>query len=73
MIFKTAVNKAFRIENIVTTQDELCRALVTVGKQPAQVKEVINYRKAIFAGFDIIKRQGFLRLSDVKTIQKTIV
>jgi len=61
------------IENIITTQDELYRALVTTGKQPVQVKEVINYRKAIFTGFEIIEKQEFLRVSDIETIQKTIV
>jgi len=33
------------IENIITSQDELYKALATTGKQPTQVKEVINYRK----------------------------
>ena len=61
------------IENIITTQDELYKALTTAGKQPVQVKEVINYRKAIFTGFEIIKKQGFLRVSNIETIQKTIV
>jgi Fic family protein len=61
------------IENIITTQDELYRALATVGKQPVQVKEVINYRKAIFTGFEIIEKQGFLQVSDIETIQKTII
>lgn len=61
------------IENIITTQDELYRALTTTGRQPIEVKEVINYRKAIFTGFDIIQEQGFLRLKDIETIQKTIV
>ncbi len=61
------------IENIITTQDELYRALATTGKQPVQVKEVINYRKAIFTGFEIIEKQGFLRVSDIETIQKTII
>ncbi len=61
------------IENIITTQDELYKALATSGKSPAPVKEVINYRKAIFTGFDIIKKQGFLRLKDIETIQKTII
>jgi len=55
------------------TQDELYKALATKGKQPAQVKEVINYRKAIFTGFNLIQKQGFLRLKDIETIQKTIV
>ncbi len=61
------------IENIITTQDELYKALATKGKQPSQVKEVINYRKAIFTGFGLIKKQGFLRIKDIETIQKTIV
>ncbi len=61
------------IENIITTQDELYKALATKGKQPTQVKEVINYRKAIFTGFDLIKQQGFLRIKDIESIQKTIV
>lgn len=61
------------IENIITTQDELYKALATKGNQPVQVKEVINYRKAIFKGYDLIKKQGFLRINDIDSIQKTIV
>ena len=61
------------IENIITTQDELYKALATKGKQPSQVKEVINYRKAIFVGHDLLKQQGFLRLKDIEFLQKTIV
>ena len=61
------------IENIITTQDELYKALASQRNQPAQVKEVINYRKAIFTGFELIKQQGFLRVKDIVTIQKTIV
>lgn len=61
------------IENIITTQDELYKALATNAKQPFQVKEVINYRKAIFLGFELIKEQGFLRLKNVEVIQKTII
>jgi len=61
------------IENIITTQDALYKALASQGKQLSQVKEVINYRKAIFAGFELIKQQGFLRVKDIETIQKTII
>ena len=61
------------IENIITTQDELYKALASKGKQAIQVKEVINYRKAIFRGFELIKRQGFLRTKDIEDIQKTII
>ncbi|HHH55213.1 MAG TPA: Fic family protein [Bacteroidetes bacterium] len=61
------------IENIITTQDELYKALASQNKQASQIKEVINYRKAIFTGFDLIKKQGFLRIKDIETIQKTII
>ncbi len=61
------------IENIITTQDELYKALATKGEQPTRVKEVINYRKAIFTGFELIQKQGFLRIKDIESIQKTIV
>jgi len=61
------------IENIITTQDELYKALATQGKYQLQIKEVINYRQAIFQGHNIIKKQGFLRLKDIEGIQKTII
>ena len=61
------------IENIITTQDELYKALATNGKQETQVKEVINYRKAIFEGNELIKEQGFLRIKDLEKLQKTII
>lgn len=61
------------IENIITTQDELYKALATNTKQPTQVKEVINYRSAIFSGFELILHQRFLKLKDIETIQKKII
>lgn len=62
------------IENIITTQDELYKAL-TVNKTNVspETKEVVNYRKAIFQGFDLIKEQGFLRVNDIVTIQRELV
>ncbi len=61
------------IENIITTQDELYKALATKRKQPVEIKEVINYRKAIFTGAELIEHQGFLRTKDIESIQKTII
>ena len=61
------------IENIITTQDELYKALSTSTNQPSQIKEVINYRKAIFLGADIINNQGYLRQKDIVELQKTII
>ncbi len=61
------------IENIITTQDELYKALSSSTKQSLQIKEVINYRKAIFLGAEIIKNQGFLKQKDIVELQKTII
>lgn len=62
------------IENIITTHDELYKAL-TINRLNYSVaaKEVVNYRKAIFYGFDLIKRQGFLKVNDIISIQQLLV
>lgn len=62
------------IENIITTQDELYKAL-TVNKTTvsAETKEVVNYRRAIFHGFDLAKEQGFIKVNDIVSIQQQLV
>ncbi|MPR35948.1 Fic family protein [Salmonirosea aquatica] len=62
------------IENIITTQDELYKAL-TVNKSNSspQTKEVVNYRKAIFLGFELVQKQGFLRVNDIVRIQEELL
>ncbi len=62
------------IENIITTQDELYRALTISQKNiSSATKEVINYRKAIFLGFDFVKNQGFLTVNDIVKVQQSLV
>lgn len=61
------------VENIITTHDELFKAISTQGKLDPQTKEVINYRKAIYRGFNLIQKQGFLRLNDIIELQRIIV
>ena len=62
------------IENIITTQDELYKALTVKNTNiTPETKEVVNYRRAIFVGFDIIQKQGFLRVNDIVTIQQELV
>jgi len=62
------------IENIITTQDELYKALtVNKSKITPETKEVVDYRKAIFYGFDLAKDQGFLRVNDIVNIQQELV
>ena len=61
------------IENIITSQDELYKALSSKAKHTSEAKEVINYRKAIFRGYEIIKSQEFLRLSDIVELQGIVI
>jgi Fic family protein len=62
------------IENIITTQDELYKALtVNKSKISADTKEVVNYRKAIFQGFEYIDKQGFLGVNNIVSIQQELV
>ncbi len=62
------------IENIITTQDELYKAL-SVNKRniSAETKEVVNYRSAIFQGFDLAKFQGFIKVNDIVSIQQELI
>jgi len=49
------------IENIVTTNDELYKAISTNAKKIDQnTKEVLHYRKALWQGFDTLKSKPFL-------------
>lgn len=62
------------IENIITTDDELYTALtINQANITSATKEVINYRKAIFLGFDFLTNQGFIKVNDIVKIQQSLV
>jgi Fic family protein len=62
------------IENIITTQDEIYRALsINKINISSATKEVVNYRRALFHGYDLIQKQGFLRINDIISIQQSLV
>src|SRR5690554_4983211 len=62
------------IENIITTQDELYKALTSnKSTQSIETKEVVNYRKGILSGFNIVKKQRFIRVNDIIRIQQELV
>ncbi|MFK7785099.1 MAG: Fic family protein [Crocinitomicaceae bacterium] len=62
------------IENIITTHDELYEAMASEKREmSASTKEVINYREAIFKGFNLIKKNGILKLKDLLYLQEMIV
>src|SRR6476620_8481099 len=58
------------IENIVTTHDELFKddAFPERSSNPA-AKEVLRYRQALRAGFELVQRTGLLTLNNILHIQ----
>ena len=60
------------IENIVTTHDEIYKAMVKPYDISPNAKEVVDYRRAILTGFSIIKEKGFINLSTITKIQEEI-
>ncbi len=64
-----------RIENIVTTSDDLYQAALhsNLDEMGAAAKEVLNYRQALEVGFEHVKSSGILTLNDIKKIQAVLV
>jgi len=62
------------IENIVTTQDELYIAFATQQKNiDPQIKEVLNYRQALWYGYNLIKKKEIITINDITSIQQIII
>lgn len=58
------------IENIITTQDELYKAILSKDtKIDSQTKEVLNYRSAVWVGFSEINRNSILTTNTIIKIQ----
>lgn len=62
------------IENIVTTQDEIYKALSTNGQDlnPA-VKEVLYYQEALWLGYRLIKKKKLITTGDILKIQECLM
>ena len=63
------------VENIITTQDDLYRAIsvTSIKKYNPETKEVLRYREALYEGFERIKKRGVLTINDIITIQNILV
>ncbi len=62
------------IENIITTQDTLYQAVSSSLKiTDAAVKEVLNYRSALWKGYELIKTKGILSTNIIIEIQKELL
>lgn len=61
------------IENIITTDDQLYRAMTLKG-QPVDTatKEVLHYRQALYTGYGFIKERGFLSTNGIIQIQQEL-
>lgn len=61
------------IENVITTHDKLYQALSATGSQiDHATKEVLRYREAMLAGFNMIVKNGFLNASGIVAIQEIL-
>ena len=62
------------IENIITTKDELYKAVSdTIKKIDPSTKEVMFYREALYTGFKELKKCEFISINNIINIQKIIV
>ena len=60
------------IENIVTTHDSIYKVLTQSGFKEAAAKEVVDYRSAIWHGYEIINEKGFISTNILVEIQAII-
>jgi Fic family protein len=60
------------IENIVTTHDELFKTMSRENYTSPSAKEVVNYRSAIWKGYELVKENGFLTTNMIVEIQNLI-
>lgn len=62
------------IENIITTKDNLYKAVSeTTSKIDAATKEVMYYREALYEGFNKVSSQGYISINDIIDIQSILV
>ncbi|GAB4046005.1 Fic family protein [Spirosoma litoris] len=61
------------IENIITTDDKLYRALTVKGQDvDTATKEVLRYRQALYTGYHFIKQKRFLSTNGILQIQQEL-
>ena len=61
------------IENIITTQDAVYRAMATAEQADPATKEVIDYREALWRGHRLLKEQGGISVNTLLTVQECFV
>ena len=62
------------IENIITTQDALYKAVsTTISKADPAAKEVMFYRESLYEGFTKIRARGLLSINDIIDVQRLLI
>lgn len=60
------------IENIITTHDDLYKAMSQNGYHSPAAKEVVNYRTALWYGYELVKEKQMLTTNMITEIQRII-
>lgn len=60
------------IENIVTTHDEIYKAMIRPIDTSSAAKEVVDYRTAIWEGYKLVKEKGIINTNIIIKIQEKI-
>lgn len=60
------------IENIITTHDELFKAMSQINYNNPAAKEVVNYRTALWNGYEAVKTKKMLTINMIIEIQQYI-
>ena len=60
------------IENIVTTHDDIYKVLTESGYKEENAKEVVDYRNAIWLGYEQIKKDEYINTNTIIKVQGTI-
>ena len=60
------------IENIVTTHDDIYKFLTESGFKEENAKEVVDYRNAIWTGYEQVKKDGYINTNTIVKIQGII-
>lgn len=60
------------IENIITTHDELYKAMSDASGATPEAKEVVNYREALWRGYELVRDREMLTTNIIIEIQEII-
>lgn len=61
-----------RIENIVTTHDKIYKAMIRPTDTSQAAKEVVDYRAAIWLGYELVKEKGMINTNIIINIQEKV-